>query len=158
MLDGINAGVQGVLDSLGTLGMRRGFAVSLVRLVDRRLHFFHRQLRTARFHTRSHYAAGCHDLDQIHAVLQQLAGMLAAFVYAIGFQSAFPAMAAGHRNHPAGTEHVRSDDQIIIFFRPQRTDKRHAAVDIIVCVLHPPPGFFHGRQRVFFLVADAHWR
>ena len=90
MLDGVDAGVQGILDSWVPWAC---VAVLRSALCASSIAAFISSIVSCALpgsSTRGHYAAGRHDLDQIHAVLQQLAGMFAGVrSYPVGFPVRF---------------------------------------------------------------------
>ena len=77
VLDRVDAGDQGVLDALGALGVGRGLDVGVLRLLDEGPDLLHAVLAGRRLVLLGHDAARGHDLEEVGALAELLAGRLA---------------------------------------------------------------------------------
>ena len=84
MLDGINAGANGVLDGLRAVGVSSDFAAELVGFFGDGLHFFEGILRRAWLIAFAEDAAGSADLNDIGAVFDDFADFGARGPGAVG--------------------------------------------------------------------------
>src|SRR6185312_13998460 len=64
--------------------------------------------------TRSHHAAGRHDLHEVGAGVNLLAHGLHHFGLAVGDAAGAVAVAAGHADHAAGAAHGRSEETTLV--------------------------------------------
>src|SRR5580698_4846041 len=162
VLDGIDAGVDRVLDRLRTVRVRGDFAAEFVSFFDDRTQFFERVLRRAGLIAFAQYSAGCADLDNIGAVLHGFAHFRARGPGSVGdaFSAVMKligeeivvAMSAGDSERRSGDQHARAFDQAFVdsvahgdvgvAARADVSNRRETGVQRDASVLDAVYGFF----------------
>src|SRR6185369_4291215 len=118
VLDGIDAGFRGPANALRAVSVCGDFAPETVSVGDKGLHFLERVLRSVGIVALGHDSAGGADLDDVGAILDDLADFMLDGWNAVGDtirglmeikgKQIFVAVSAGDSKGGAADEHVRS--------------------------------------------------